>query len=699
MHRYADARRRRRRARSTRAAPAATARAPINVSTMAALIAAGAGARVVKHGNRAASSQCGSADVLEALGVAIDLGPDGVAALRRGGRHRVLLRAALPPGDALPRAGAQGARRADHVQLPRSAREPGARAAPGGRRVATTTMADADARRAARARHRAGDGVLTATTGSTSSPRRPRAPCTSWSTAICTTYTIDPLDLGIARADAAQLVRRRRDDERRDARARCSRARRARTATSRCSTRRRRWWSRASPPISRAGVEMAVASIDGGAAGARARHARARQRARNASPSGGRVDGAGAAVPRVRHEASARRRRTAIGVPVRGCGRTLKVPQQVPACGGARPGRPLPVHARSELDAASCPTRRRARPTVPRAAGPARAGARPAPERRPAGVAARSPCRGAGPVRAVDRRGPARVPDRVRAREGVRRAHDQPDRRRGARRGCSRFLPIARLLPFVALVTAGLVHGGVYGITRLPGPAARRRARNERRHAAQTSTRPSPLANSAAHGPSPVRSQRLTSTSSSASSRPAGRSRSGGVGMSARVVVVEDEAAVHELDATFGAVEHEPLCAPRSASIARWRRERTRERREPVARRARPPRTARLRPAACMRASSGVQQQRGSVVERAPHGVGELGVVVLVDLAAARARGHAELRGHARRPAAIAACLPMRRAAPPQRHRVFDRLAHAVRGRASTGTARGSTRRRRARRA
>ena len=51
----------------------------INVSTMAALIAAGAGARVVKHGNRAASSQAGSADVLEELGVAIELGPAGVA--------------------------------------------------------------------------------------------------------------------------------------------------------------------------------------------------------------------------------------------------------------------------------------------------------------------------------------------------------------------------------------------------------------------------------------------------------------------------------------------------------------------------------------------------------------------------------------------------------------------------------------------
>ncbi|MFC6085352.1 anthranilate phosphoribosyltransferase [Sphaerisporangium aureirubrum] len=48
----------------------------VNVSTMAAIVAAAAGARVVKHGNRAASSSCGAADVLEHLGVVLDLPPE-----------------------------------------------------------------------------------------------------------------------------------------------------------------------------------------------------------------------------------------------------------------------------------------------------------------------------------------------------------------------------------------------------------------------------------------------------------------------------------------------------------------------------------------------------------------------------------------------------------------------------------------------
>jgi len=56
-----------------------TGRKPFNVSTCAAIVAAGAGAYVAKHGNRGATSRCGSSDVLEALGVNVQAPPEVVA--------------------------------------------------------------------------------------------------------------------------------------------------------------------------------------------------------------------------------------------------------------------------------------------------------------------------------------------------------------------------------------------------------------------------------------------------------------------------------------------------------------------------------------------------------------------------------------------------------------------------------------------
>jgi anthranilate phosphoribosyltransferase len=80
-----------------------------NISTAAALVAAAAGAKVAKHGNRAVTSRCGSADVLEALGIPIQLSPaDAAQALRTHGfcfllapAHHPQLKAVMPVRRAL----------------------------------------------------------------------------------------------------------------------------------------------------------------------------------------------------------------------------------------------------------------------------------------------------------------------------------------------------------------------------------------------------------------------------------------------------------------------------------------------------------------------------------------------------------------------------------------------------------------------
>ena len=105
-----------------------------NISTAAALVAAGAGVRIAKHGNRSHSSRCGSADVLESLGVDIQPSP---AVMRRMLDHAgivFMFAPAMHPGDATRRRRATRARRADDHEPARASRQSGERGAAGGGR-------------------------------------------------------------------------------------------------------------------------------------------------------------------------------------------------------------------------------------------------------------------------------------------------------------------------------------------------------------------------------------------------------------------------------------------------------------------------------------------------------------------------------------------------------------------------------------
>ena len=123
----------------------------INVSTMAALVVAGAGVPVCKHGARGASSQCGTADVLEALGVVIELSPAGVLRCIERAGIGFCFAPRFHPAFRFAGRSPPGGRCAAHVQPARSDGQPGPRAAPAHRRR-RRSLRRADARLAARPR-------------------------------------------------------------------------------------------------------------------------------------------------------------------------------------------------------------------------------------------------------------------------------------------------------------------------------------------------------------------------------------------------------------------------------------------------------------------------------------------------------------------------------------------------------------------
>ena len=103
----------------------------INVSTIAAFVTAGAGLKVAKHGNRAMTSACGSADVLEAAGVKIDLGPQGVERCIREVGIGFMFAPHVPSRHEIRRPSPAGDRHTHGVQHPWAAHQPGGRAKPG----------------------------------------------------------------------------------------------------------------------------------------------------------------------------------------------------------------------------------------------------------------------------------------------------------------------------------------------------------------------------------------------------------------------------------------------------------------------------------------------------------------------------------------------------------------------------------------
>jgi anthranilate phosphoribosyltransferase len=174
-----------------------------NVSTTAALVAVGAGARIAKHGNRAVSSQCGSADVLDALGVAIELGPDGVAMCLRDARIGFCFAPRFHP--AWRHAGP--ARRALAVPTTFNVLGPLANPARVRRQVVGIPDPELGARMVATLQMLGHDYAMVVTSHDGLDELSTTTPNTAYVLAHGTVSerVIDPLDLGLARATPAEI--------------------------------------------------------------------------------------------------------------------------------------------------------------------------------------------------------------------------------------------------------------------------------------------------------------------------------------------------------------------------------------------------------------------------------------------------------------------------------------------------------------
>ena len=258
-------RRRPRRPRRHRRAPAA-GRRPSTSRRRRRSSPRGPDARSPSTATAPARAGRGSADLLEALGVDIELDPAGVAALHRRDRLRLHVRPAPPRGDEARRPGAQGARRADDLQLPRPADESrrAPRASCSGSRTAATRRRSPRRWSASAASARSSSP---ARTGSTSSRSRRDTRVIEVAGGGTEEWFVEPEELGLERAPAGRDRRRHARGERRGRRARCSTASRARRATSSCSTPARRSSSAAAPTTSADGHrDRPREAIDSGAA-------------------------------------------------------------------------------------------------------------------------------------------------------------------------------------------------------------------------------------------------------------------------------------------------------------------------------------------------------------------------------------------------------------------------------------------------